>query len=393
MRVSLSTAQVEIGQRFAELVDDELIPSIRRMGELPRHGSAAEAAAEAVGAADARSAVWRALVDLGATRLLLPARFGGEDAGQQGAVVLAELLGTALYQGPLLDTMIAAELLAHSGDAEAKRIAEIAEGAAVPLAVRQSARDDHARPGPFEVSAGGETIDATRRFVGFVPDGSYLLVVGGTMSGPRAALVPREHPSVSYRLHDEVGRGGLYALRLTDTPVLSWPDDPAGSSAAWPRVVAHARIRHAAYLIGLCQGALDLAVARSGSRHQFGEPIGKFQAPAFRLAEIATQIEAARWLVRAAAWDADSGQDARLPAAQALALAADLAGATVLAAVQVHGAYGLTEDSDIQLYFRRAHIDRVWMGAPRNLRQEVLPLLAQALRARHRKPSPGGAQT
>jgi len=73
-------------------------------------------------------------------------------------------------------------------------------------------------------------------------------------------------------------------------------------------------------------------------------------------------------------------------AAQALAMAADLAGATVLAAVQAHGAYGMTEDSDIQLYFRRAHIDRIWMGAPRNLRQEVLPLLGEAHRAGHRRP-------
>jgi len=382
MQVRMTPLQADIKQRFVELVSDELIPSIRRMGELPRH----DFADEAQDTLTARNAVWRALVDLGATRLLLPRRLGGEEAGQQGAVVLAELLGTALYQGPLLDTMIAAELLEHSGDAEGKRIAEIAEGAAVPLAVRQDAGDDHARPGPFEVSANGETIEATRRFVGSVPDGSYLLVVGSTMSGPRAALVSREHPTVTYRRHDEVGRGELYAIRLAATPVLSWQDDPAGCCAAWPLVVAHARIRHAAYLVGLCQGALDLAVAWSRSRRQFGQPIGGFQAPAFRLAEIATRIEAARWLVRAAAWDADSGQDARLAAAQALAMAADLAGATVLAAVQAHGAYGMTEDSDIQLYFRRAHIDRIWMGAPRNLRQEVLPLLGEAHRAGHRRP-------
>jgi hypothetical protein len=71
--------QAEIRQRFAELVSDELIPSIRRMSELPRHGFADEAQDTVT----ARNAVWRALVDLGATRLMLPRRLGGEEAGRR----------------------------------------------------------------------------------------------------------------------------------------------------------------------------------------------------------------------------------------------------------------------------------------------------------------------
>lgn len=375
MDVSLNATQIEIRRRFGELVNDELIPGIRRMGE----------AAAPADATSVRNAVWRALVDLGATRLLLPVNHGGEDAGQQGAVMLTELLGTALYQGPLLDTMAAAELLVGSGDG--KRVAEIAEGAAVPLAVRESGHDDLTRPGPLETPGGATVVEARRRFVGFVADGRYLLVVGrpaGADPGRAcAALVPRDHPTVSYRRHDDTGRGELYATRFTGTPVLSWHGDPARGGAAWPAIVAGARIRHAAYLVGLCQGALDLAVARARDRRQFGREIGRFQALAFRLAELAARVEGVRWLVRAAAWEADEGRDARLGAAQSLATAADLAGDVTVTAMQVHGAYGILDDSDIQIYYRRAHIDRVWMGTPGSLRREALPLLLDAVRAGH----------
>lgn len=73
MLVSLSTAQREISDRFAELLNDELMPGIRRMGELPMDASPGELADRTA----TRAAVWRALVELGATRLLLPRQFGG----------------------------------------------------------------------------------------------------------------------------------------------------------------------------------------------------------------------------------------------------------------------------------------------------------------------------
>ncbi len=373
MLVSLSTAQREIQGRFAELLNDELIPGIRRMGELPMGASAAEVA----GHTAARAAVWRALVDLGATRLLLPRELGGTESGQEGAVMLAELLGAALYTGPLLDTMTASELLIGSGGEVAARVAEIADGAAVCIAAREDAADGYASPAPVKVSGGGEVLSATRRFVAFVPDCRYLVVVGSGQSGHRAALVRREHSAVtSRRMHDSA-RGELYAVSLSSAPVLCWLGERPGHCAPWPAVIAKARIRQAAYLVGLCQGALDLTVARVTQRRQFGQVIGRFQVPALRLAELATRLDATRWLVRSAAWEADHGSDTRLHAAQALAMAADLSANVVRTAMQYHGAYGTLLENDIQLYFRRANIERVWLGAPRDLRKEVLPLLAE----------------
>lgn len=376
MRVELSAAQREVRTRFAGLFDEELISDIRRMGESPMRSSVDPAGA-AADARASRAAVWNALIDLGATRLLVPEKFGGEDAGHGAVVVLCELLGTALYQGPLLDTLLAQEVLLDSPDTEAHRVAEIAAGAAVAVAPRQTAADVLHRPGsPLDDNGGA--LHGVRRFVGSVPDCRYLLVVAAHDTSTRSALVAAD--DVTVRRYDEVTRGQLFEVTFAGVPVQSWY---VSGPTDWAKLVARARIRHAAYLVGAAQGALDLAVSRAMARHQFGRPIGRFQALAFRLAELATRLTATRWFVRgaAAAVDACAGTDAYclLRAAQALAMASDLMGWIVSAAMQVHGAHGLTEDADIQLFYRRALIDRTWLGTPVELRQEVYPMLARTL--------------
>lgn len=368
MDIRLSPAQLAVRARFGELFDDELTPSIRRMGEQPRTGSAAEVE-------ELRRIVWQALTDLGATRLLLAAQHGGEAAGQQCAVVLAELLGGALYQGPLLDTMTAGEILAIDG-ANGKLLERIAEGAPVALAFREFGADTPTAPGRIEFT--GEQLTARRRFVNYAADAEYLCVVGIDRDQPVCVVTARDHPTVWMRRQQDTGRGELYDVSLERTPAVTVP---SGFADNWPRLLAAARLRQAGYLVGLCQAALKLAVSRVSSRRQFGQPIGRFQAPAFALAEAATRIEGACWLVRAAAWEADQGLDSRLRSAQALALAADLSRTTLSLAMQLHGAYGLTEQADSQLFYRRAAVERGWLGSPRALRAEVVGLLLGQRRA------------
>jgi butyryl-CoA dehydrogenase len=363
MRIDLSPAQCALRERFADLFDEDLTQAVRRMS-----GDTSDDESK-----ELREVVWRALVDLGASRLLLPSRHGGEELGQQGAVMLVELLGAALYQGPLLDTMTASELLLAAGVGPGKLVEQIAEGASVALAPRQSGQDSPASPGPLTLS--GDSVTGQRRFVAAAAEADFLCPVGSSPDGTICAVLAREHPGVSLRRQHDVGRGQLYQVSLDRVPAVLVQDGGSSFAAGWPRLLAHARLRQAAYLVGLSQAALDLAVQRARERKQFGQPIGRFQALAFGLASNATRLEAARWLVRATAWEADNGEDVRLHAAQALALTAELSRQVVSASMQVHGAYGTTEVADIQLFYRQGAVERVRLGAPQQLRAEVLPLL------------------
>ncbi len=366
MRIELSAAQRELWDRFADLFDEDLTQAVRRMSDQSSDDDA-----------ELGEVIWRALVDLGASRLLLPERHGGEELGQQGAVMLAELLGGALYQGPLLDTLTASELLLAAGAGFGKLLDQIAEGASVALAPRETGLDSPARPGPITLA--GDAVTAQRRFVAAAAEADFLCPLGDSPDGPVWALVAREHPGVSMRRQHDVARGQLYQVWLAQAAAVA--ASGSGFATDWPRLLAHARLRQAAYLVGLSQAALDLAVRRARDRKQFGQPIGRFQSVAFGLAGNAIRLEAARWLVRATAWEADNGEDVRLHAAQALAMTADLSRQLVSASMQVHGAYGTTEEADIQLFYRQGAVERVRLGTPQQLRAEVLPLLL----AQHRQ--------
>ncbi|HXM55424.1 MAG TPA: acyl-CoA dehydrogenase family protein [Candidatus Dormibacteraeota bacterium] len=362
MDARLSAEQRAVEERFAELFNDELNPSIRRM-------CAREARAGTVSAedAEARAALWDALVDLGALRLRLPA-----------LVVLAEQMGGALYQSPFFDTVTATELLAESG--HPALLDAIGGAGAVAIAARDGGAADPSRPGPMHVDHARGTVTARRWFVAFAADAGHLLLAGRPCPGSdvRLALVPRDQPGVRLRRQDDIARGDLYAATL-DGAASAGP--VWGAGGAWQAAVTRARIRHAAYLVGLARGALALAAGRAREREQFGQPIGRFQAVGFRLAELTARAEGARLLTHLAAWEADAGRDPRLTALQALSMAADLAREVTATAVQVHGAVGITEESDAQLFYRRAVVDAVWLGTPGQLRDEALPLLRERTEA------------
>ena len=122
------------------------------------------------------------------------------------------------------------------------------------------------------------------------------------------------------------------------------------------------RISVAAMGVGLAQGAYDLAYAYAQERQQFGRPISKFQAVQFRLADMATEIEAGRALVYRAAWLKDEGRDFRLAAAQAKLYTGELSNRAVNSALQIHGGYGYMDEYSISRLYRDQKILEIGEG-------------------------------
>ncbi len=122
------------------------------------------------------------------------------------------------------------------------------------------------------------------------------------------------------------------------------------------------RISVAAMGVGLAQGAYDLAFAYAQERRQFGKPISKFQAVQFKLADMATEIEAGRALVYRAAWLKDQGRDFALAAAQAKLFTGELSNRAVNWALQIHGGYGYMEESAISRLYRDQKILEIGEG-------------------------------
>ncbi len=160
--------------------------------------------------------------------------------------------------------------------------------------------------------------------------------------------------------------------RASDTRELSFKDCevPAGNLLG-PRgngfqqfleILDGGRISVAAMGVGLAQGAYDLAYAYARERKQFGQPIARFQAVQFKLADMATEIEAGRTMVYKAAWLKDQGRDFTLAAAQAKLYTGELSNRAVNWGLQIHGGYGYMDEYAISRLYRDQKILEIGEG-------------------------------
>lgn len=123
-----------------------------------------------------------------------------------------------------------------------------------------------------------------------------------------------------------------------------------------------ARVHTAARAVGLARGALEDSLRYARERVQFGQPIAEFQAIRFKLAEMASEIEAARQLTLFAAASIDEGRRCDKEAAMAKLFASDMAERVTSEAIQIHGGAGYTTDFAVERYWRDARLTRIFEG-------------------------------
>ena len=128
------------------------------------------------------------------------------------------------------------------------------------------------------------------------------------------------------------------------------------------RALSGGRIGIAAQALGIASGAYELAVKYARQRESFGKPIIKHQAIAFKLADMATEIEAARLLVLRAAYLKDQGEDFSLASSMAKLFASDVAMRQTVEAVQIHGGYGYVKEYHVERLMRDAKITQIYEG-------------------------------
>jgi alkylation response protein AidB-like acyl-CoA dehydrogenase len=138
-------------------------------------------------------------------------------------------------------------------------------------------------------------------------------------------------------------------------------DDGFGFKFAM-KTLAGGRIGIAAQALGIAEGAYRLALTYASQREAFGKPISKHQAISFKLADMATEIEAARLLVHRAAILRDQGKDYDLAGSMAKLFAADMAMKQTIEAVQIHGGYGYVREYHVERMMRDAKITQIYEG-------------------------------
>ncbi len=162
-------------------------------------------------------------------------------------------------------------------------------------------------------------------------------------------------------------------MRSSDTVPLTFEDCRVGPDALLGRegegyknalaVLERGRVAIGALSVGLGRGALEEAIAYANEREAFGKPIARHQAISFALADMATQVEAARLLVHDAALSLDAGRSDRIKACVAKLFASEMATRVCLDAIQIHGGYGYTKDMPVERYMRDAKLCEIGEGS------------------------------
>jgi alkylation response protein AidB-like acyl-CoA dehydrogenase len=135
------------------------------------------------------------------------------------------------------------------------------------------------------------------------------------------------------------------------------------------------RIGIGAQMVGLAQGALDHTLRYVQEREQFGRAIGQFQGVQFQLADMATEIEAARLMVYNAARLKDAGQDFLLAAAQAKLFSSEMAQRVSSTCIDLHGGYGFTREYPVEKYYRDAKVGSIYEGTSNMQKQTIAKML------------------
>ena len=230
-------------------------------------------------------------------------------------------------------------------------------------------------PGSLETRAerdgDGWVLTGQKIFITLGSWASYALVFARTgEAGPRGItcfVVPTDTPGFEARPIK-----GKLGLRAQDTAELFLDGVRVGADAVLGELgsgfkvamsaLDHGRISLGAGCVGIAQGCLDASVAYTKERQQFGRPVASFQLVQELLADIAVETEAARLLVRRAAWVADRGERHTVEASYAKYFASETAVRAANAAVQVHGGYGYIDEFPVQKYLRDARVSTLYEG-------------------------------
>ena len=216
-------------------------------------------------------------------------------------------------------------------------------------------------------------LDGSKRFITNAGHAGTYVVTARTGTTDRgdaaisAFIVPADTPGFSVgRLEDKLGlhasATGELRFEGARIPAGNLLGEEGQGFRMFLKILDGGRISIGALAVGLAQAALDATIPYAQTREQFGRPIGTFQGVAFMVADMATEIEAARSLVWKAAWLKDQGRDYGLTAAEAKLFASEVSARATNAAIQVHGGYGYTTDYPVERFMRDAKLTEIGEG-------------------------------
>jgi butyryl-CoA dehydrogenase len=324
--------------------------------------------------------IFTRLGELGLLGIMVPEKFGG--AGMDAlsyAVALEEIAracaSTAVAMS-VQSSLVLAPILKEGNDAQRARwLPELAAGKQIgcfALSEPEAGSDAKAQKTRAVRDGARWILNGTKNFITNGPVADLAIVIANTdpakgARGITAFVVPTTTPGLSFGPPDDkLGIRGAPSAQLFLADCAVGDDARLGPEGEGFKIAMRAldggRIGIAAQALGIARAALEDAVRYARERKTFGQPIAEHQAIQFKLADMRTEIEAARMLLWRAAVKKDAGGAYSTDAAMAKLFASEVANRAAKEAVQIFGGYGYLRDFPAERHFRDAKITEIYEG-------------------------------
>jgi len=327
--------------------------------------------------------IWKEMVDLGWSGILIPEEFGGSDFGLAGISVIMQEVGKTLTPSPLLATaVLGASAIASYGTQEqkSKYLPMIASGE-ITTAVAVD-EESHHRPFNTVSSAKAEgdkwVLNGKKKFVVDGASADVLIVLArtsgtkGDSTGLTLFIIDSNVDGIEVIKTDMADCRNYANIVMNDVTVdkdALLGDQESGGEAI-DKILDEGRIALAAEMLGNSEAAFDITLNYLKERKQFGVLIGTFQALQHRAAEMFCEIELTKSAVMAAMQGAeDNNNDLQRMASLAKSIAGETLHLVSNESVQMHGGIGVTDEYDIGFFMKRARVAEVIFGGA-NYHQE-----------------------
>ena len=318
--------------------------------------------------------------ELGILGVLFPEEYGGAGMGYMEYATIIEEISR-------VDPSIALSVAAHNSLGAGHIFIAGSEAQKQKYLVPLAKGENFAAWGLTEPSSGSDASSmrttAVRRGKGWVLNGSKNFITNATFAETTVVLAITDRAAGSHGISafivekDTKGfsvakKENKLGMRASDTAALVFDDcylpdanligEPGQGFIQAMKVLDGGRISIAALAVGIAQGAYEAALRYSKERHQFGRSIAEFQAIQFKLADMATQIDAARLLTYRAAAMKNNGRATTKESSMAKLFASEVAVRVAEESVQIHGGYGYIKDYPAEKYWRDSKLCTIGEG-------------------------------
>jgi alkylation response protein AidB-like acyl-CoA dehydrogenase len=317
--------------------------------------------------------LWQEMAELGWMGLVFPEKYGGGDMTFLDLAVLLEEMGRACLPGPFFSTVVLGGLSILDLDSEEQKqeyLPKLIRGEKIfTLALTE--------PGYNNYDASSVTVEATRDNGDYIISGTklfvsdahiadYLLCVARTKpkGGITIFLVDAKNPRINYTVLKTIAGDKLCEVVFNQMPV-SKANILGRLNQGWSavqKIIQRAAVGKCCEMVGNIQRVLEMTVDYAKERKQFDRPIGSFQVIQHYCADMATDVDSARFSTYQAAWMLSEGLPCTKEVAIAKAWVGEASQRIFALAHQIHGAIGVTIEHDLHYYTRRAKAAELAFG-------------------------------